>query len=76
MIILPLILRLLPDQEVGLWNVMIGLNAMIYLLDFGFFQTLFVCICACAGFVVGKRIDEKEDLMNILDKLLPPSYHR
>jgi O-antigen/teichoic acid export membrane protein len=39
MIILPLILRLLPDQEVGLWNVMIGLNAMIYLLDFGFFQT-------------------------------------
>ena len=39
MIILPLILRLLPDEEVGLWNVMIGLNAMIYLLDFGFFQT-------------------------------------
>lgn len=39
LIILPLILRMLPSEEVGLWTVMIGLNSMIYLLDFGFFQT-------------------------------------
>jgi len=39
LIILPLILRMLPIQEVGLWTVMIGLNSMINLLDFGFFQT-------------------------------------
>jgi O-antigen/teichoic acid export membrane protein len=38
-IILPLILRLLPSEEVGLWTVMIGLNSMIYMLDFGFFKT-------------------------------------
>ncbi|HON55341.1 MAG TPA: polysaccharide biosynthesis protein, partial [Bacteroidales bacterium] len=36
LIILPLILHLLPVEEVGLWNIMISLNAMIYLLDFGF----------------------------------------
>ncbi len=39
LIVLPVILRMLPEQEVGLWSVMIGLNSMIYLLDFGFFQT-------------------------------------
>lgn len=39
LIILPLILHLLPVEEVGLWNIMISLNAMIYLLDFGFYQT-------------------------------------
>lgn len=39
LIVLPLILRMLPQEEVGLWSVMIGLNSMIYLLDFGFFQT-------------------------------------
>ncbi len=38
-IVLPLILRMLPSEEVGLWTVMIGLNSMIYLLDFGFFPT-------------------------------------
>lgn len=39
LIVLPLILRMLPKEEVGLWTIMIGLNSMIYLLDFGFFQT-------------------------------------
>ena len=39
LIVLPLILRMLPQEEVGLWTVMIGLNSMVYLLDFGFFQT-------------------------------------
>lgn len=39
LIVLPLILRMLPQEEVGLWTIMIGLNSMIYLLDFGFFQT-------------------------------------
>lgn len=65
-------------QEHGgkLAGIAIGFIFGVLVLFFGFFQTLFVCICAGAGFVVGKRIDEKEDLMNILDKLLPPSYHR
>lgn len=48
----------------------------ILVIVFGFFQTLFVAICAAAGFVIGKRIDQKEDLMEVLDKILPPSYHR
>ncbi len=48
----------------------------ILVLILGFFQTLFVSFCVLAGFMVGKRIDEKEDLMDILDRLLPPGYHR
>ena len=48
----------------------------ILVLLLGFFQTLFVLFCVIAGYMVGKRIDEKEDLMDILDKLLPPGYHR
>ena len=39
LVVLPLILRMLTQEEVGLWSVMIGLNSMIYLLDFGFFKT-------------------------------------
>ncbi len=38
-IVLPVILRMLPAHDVGLWSIMIGLNSMIYLLDFGFYQT-------------------------------------
>ncbi|MHC1746079.1 MAG: DUF2273 domain-containing protein [Negativicutes bacterium] len=53
-----------------------GLLIGILIITFGFFRTLFVLLCIIAGFIIGKKIDEKEDLMDILDKLLPPGYHR
>jgi uncharacterized membrane protein len=45
-------------------------------ITFGFFRTLFVLLCIIAGYIIGKKIDGKEDIMDILDKLLPPGYHR
>lgn len=53
-----------------------GLLIGILIITFGFFRTLFVLLCIVAGYIIGKKIDEKEDLMDILDKLLPPGYHR
>lgn len=40
LIILPLIITRLPIEDVGLWGVMISLNSLIYLFDFGFFTTI------------------------------------
>jgi uncharacterized membrane protein len=57
-------------------GMVIGLFVGIFILVFGFFHTIFVMICMVAGYIVGKRIDEKEDIMDILGKLLPPGYHR
>lgn len=54
----------------------IGLVAGILIIVFGFFRTVFVLFCMTAGYVIGKRIDEKEDIMDILDRLLPPGYYR
>lgn len=57
-------------------GISVGLLLGVLIISFGFFRTLFVMLCVVAGFVIGKRIDEKEDIMDILDKLLPPGYHR
>lgn len=57
-------------------GIVLGLLIGICIIAFGFFHTLFVALCAIIGYVVGKRIDEKEDIMEILEKLLPPGYHR
>lgn len=57
-------------------GVTVGLVLGLLIITFGFFRTLFILLCVIAGYVVGKRIDEKEDIMDILDKLLPPGYHR
>ena len=57
-------------------GVSIGLILGLLILAIGFFQALFVLFCMVVGYVIGKRIDDKEDLMEILDKLLPPGTHR
>ena len=56
----------------SLFGLIIG--AMFLIL--GFFQTIFLLICITAGDLLGKRIDNKEDLMDVLDRLLPPGHHR
>ena len=35
-ILLPLILRFLPSQEVGVWTIFSSISALVFLLDFGF----------------------------------------
>lgn len=57
-------------------GMVIGLFIGVFILMFGFFHTLFVMICIITGYILGKRIDEKEDIMDILGKLLPPGFHR
>lgn len=55
---------------------LLGFFVGVFILFFGFLRTLFVLICIIVGYGIGKRIDEKEDIMDILDRLLPPGYHR
>lgn len=50
------------------------IGAMFLIL--GFFQTIFLLICISAGFFIGNKIDKKEDLLEWLDRLLPPGYHK
>lgn len=57
-------------------GVVIGLLVGVLIIVFGFFRTLFILLCAVIGYVIGKRIDEKEDIMDVIDKLLPPGYRR
>ena len=43
-----------------------GLFIGVVVLWLGFFQALFI----------GNKLDKKEDLLEWLDRLLPPGYHR
>ncbi|MDD6210996.1 MAG: O-unit flippase-like protein [Bacteroidales bacterium] len=38
-VVLPLILRLLPQEELALWTIFLPFGSMIYIMDFGFSQT-------------------------------------
>lgn len=53
-----------------------GLFIGVVVLWLGFFQALFLMICIGLGFFIGNKLDKKEDLLEWLDRLLPPGYHR
>ena len=57
-------------------GVIAGLVIGILFLFLGFFQTIFLLICVGLGFFIGNKLDKKEDLMDFLDRLLPPGYHK
>lgn len=47
----------------------IGLIFGLLAVMIGLLKTLFVAICVGAGYVLGKRADEKGDLHKIIDRL-------
>ena len=53
-----------------------GLFIGVVVLWLGFFQALILMICIGLGFFIGNKLDKKEDLLEWLDRLLPPGYHR
>ena len=48
----------------------------IMFLIIGFFKTLFLLVLTAGGYMLGGKIDNKEDLLELLDKILPPGYHK
>lgn len=53
-----------------------GLFVGAIVLWLGIFKALFLLLCISVGFFIGYKLDKKEDLIEWLDSLLPPGYHR
>ncbi|KAF0197410.1 MAG: hypothetical protein FD169_392 [Bacillota bacterium] len=49
-----------------------GLSFAFVYLHYGFLRTLFILLCATAGYYIGLRLDRDEDLRALLERLLPP----
>ena len=50
----------------------LGLIIGIIIIALGFLKALFVILCALLGYYIGKSIDNKESLRDLVDKILPP----
>jgi len=54
---------------------LVGLGFALLVMNVGLLWTLFLALCVTVGYFVGRRLDEgKEDLMDVLDRLLPPGH--
>lgn len=55
---------------------LLGLVVGAAVLIFGFFKTVFVLLCGLIGLYVGKKIDDQEDLADIVERIVPPGLRR
>jgi len=53
---------------------MAGFFIGLCVLVFGFFKTLFVLLCTVIGLYIGGKVDNHEDLLRLLEKLIPTRF--
>lgn len=53
-------------------GLLIGLIISILSLTIGGLKTLFIVGCCLLGLIIGGKIDNHEDLRNIISRILPP----
>ena len=69
-----MIWELLWEHKGKLMGVLAGLFfGIIYLLA-GFWDTLVFVVLVGTGYYIGRKLDHKEDLREILDKILPGKF--
>ncbi|MED1782601.1 DUF2273 domain-containing protein [Brevibacillus fortis] len=66
--------ELLWEHKGKLMGILAGLFfGIIYLLA-GFWDTLVLVVLVGTGYYIGRKLDHKEDLREILDKILPGKF--
>lgn len=66
--------EILSEHKGKLIGVTAGLFFGIIYLLVGFWDTLVFLIFVGTGFYFGKKVDHKEDLLEILDRILPGKF--
>ena len=51
---------------------LIGFILSVLILTIGFFKTLFIVICTVLGYTIGNKSYTKKDLLEMLERILPP----
>lgn len=68
------IFEFLAKNKGKIAGVFLGLIFSILVLVVGFFKTIFIIFCSMTGFYLGSRVDNKEDILDIIQKLIPNEW--
>lgn len=51
-----------------------GLLIAVFMLLIGFFRTLFIVLLMLLGYYIGKKIDNKESIVEVIERILPDNW--
>ncbi|QEK12150.1 DUF2273 domain-containing protein [Crassaminicella thermophila] len=52
-------------------GMLLGLIFSILIIWIGLIKTIFICLCIYIGYFFGSKIDNKENIIEFLDRILP-----
>ena len=55
---------------------LIGFILAVFILFIGFLKTLLIAIFVWVGYYFGKKVDNKEDIVELLNRILPSGWNR
>lgn len=63
------------EQRSACLGVLIGISIALVILLFGFWQSVFLCIFGLVGFLIGARIDSKENFQRMMQRIFGEQKH-
>lgn len=66
--VLSLILKYIKSNRGKSIGIVLGFLVALLVLIIGFFKTFFIAICIVAGYTIGKKIDEGENIKELIIK--------
>jgi uncharacterized membrane protein len=66
------LLELYNNHKYEIIGSIIGALFGIFVIIIGFWKAIFIGICTFAGYFIGRKLSNKEELVEFLDRVLPP----
>ena len=71
------ILEIIKEQNIAFISALFAFFLGLLLILFGIWKTLFLIAITVAGYYIGKSfLSDKENLKDLLDKIIPPGRFR
>lgn len=70
------LLNLFDKNQGKIIGSLLGLVIAVLILIIGFFRTLLIILFIFAGYYIGKKVDNKEDIIEFLDRILPSGWNK
>ncbi|SHF01757.1 MULTISPECIES: DUF2273 domain-containing protein [Caloramator] len=67
-------IKFLVENKGKILGVAIGLAFSILVLLIGFFKTVFIVFCVLLGYYIGNKIDNKENILETIEKIIPNEW--
>lgn len=67
-------LQLIKKNKGKIIGMLIGLLFAVFVITIGLLKTIFIAICIGVGYYFGRRADNKQSIIELIERILPNEW--